>query len=126
MIKTEFEPVKKWSEIHNEYNSKMRIFRKGWLKAMVRITDDSEAPFMPSIYEIEVTKNIEGPKFDDIERILCYVEEFRMQAGRDEQVYVEGNLEQVVTPERSFHQITLSYGPRYFEQVLKVAKPSQQ
>jgi predicted nucleotidyltransferase len=125
MIKTEFEPVKKWSEVHNEYNSKARIFRKGWIKAEARITGNSEAPFMPSVYEIEITKNLNSAKVDDIKRILSYVEEFRMQAERDEKVYIEGNLEQVVTSDKTFHQITLTYGSRYFEQVLKIAEPSQ-
>jgi len=120
-IKTEFEPVKKWSEIHNEYDSRTRILKKGWIKAVARITDDYEAPFMPSIYGVEINRILEGVKADDIQRILSYVEEFRMQAERDEEVYVEGNLEQVITPAKTFHQITLTYGPRYYEQVLKVA-----
>jgi hypothetical protein len=42
-----------------------------------------------------------------------------MQARNDEKVYVEGNLEEVITPFDSFHEITLTYGPRYYEQVLK-------
>ncbi len=45
-----------------------------------------------------------------------------MQAHRDEEVYVEGNLEQVTSSTKTFHQITLTYGPRYYEQVLKVLK----
>jgi predicted nucleotidyltransferase len=122
VIKTEFEPVKEWSEIHNEYNSKARILKKGWIKAFARITNDIDTPFMPSIYQVEVNKILEGVKADDIKRIVSYVEEFRMQAERDEQVYVEGNLEQVVTPAKTFHQITLTYGPRYYEQVLKLAR----
>lgn len=118
-IKTEFEPVKEWSEIHSEYDSRTRIIKKGWIKAVARITNDYEAPFMPSIYEVEINKILEGKKTDDIQRIVSYVEEFRMQAERDEEVYVEGNLEQVITPTKTFHQITLTYGPRYYEQVLK-------
>jgi predicted nucleotidyltransferase len=126
VIKTEFEPVKEWSEIHNKYDSQTQILKKGWIKAVARITDDSEAPFMPSIYKIEIKKILEGKRANDIKRILSYVEEFRMQAERDEEAYVEGNLEQVITPAKTFHQITLTYGARYYEQVLKVVKPSQQ
>ncbi|MEM3010974.1 MAG: hypothetical protein QXE76_04110 [Candidatus Bathyarchaeia archaeon] len=121
-IKMEFEPVKDWQEIHNEYDSKMRIVKKGWIKAIARITDDSNAPFMPSIYEIELLKILNDVDVDAVNRIVSYVEEFRLQAKRDEVVYVEGNLELVTTPTRSFHQITLTYGPRYYEQVLKVLK----
>jgi hypothetical protein len=50
------------------------------------------------------------------------MEEFRLQAQKDEVVIVEGNLEEVVSPNSRFHQITLTYCPRYYEQVLKVAK----
>jgi predicted nucleotidyltransferase len=121
-IKTEFEPVKNWQEIRNEYNPKQRITREGWTKATVRITNSSEAPFMPSIYEIESLQIKTKANTDNIKRILCYVEEFRMQAEKDETATVEGNLEKVTTPKKCFHQITLTYGPRYYEQVLKVKK----
>ncbi len=122
IVKTEFEPVKEWKEIHNEYDSKTRILKKGWIKAFARITDACDAPFMSSVYQVEINRIQEGIKADDIQRIVSYVEEFRMQAETDEMVYVEGNLEQVVTPTKTFHQITLTYGPRYYEQVLKVAR----
>jgi len=121
IIKTEFEPVKDWKEICNEYSPKTRIVRKGWTKAIARITDDHDAPFIPSIYQIEPLEILEGPKVEDIQRILSYVEEFRMQAKRDERVYVEGNLEEVVAEAKRFHQVTLTYGLRYYEQVLKVS-----
>jgi hypothetical protein len=50
------------------------------------------------------------------------MEEFRMQAETGETVLVEGNLERVVNGTDVFHQIVLSYGPRYYEQTLKVIK----
>jgi predicted nucleotidyltransferase len=119
-IKTEFEPVKRWEEIHDEYNLKQRITKEGWIKAEARITDDKDAPFIPSIYKIAP---LQGAKVESVHRILSYVEEFRMQAKKDETVAVEGNLEKVTTPQESFYQITLTHGPRYYEQVLKLAKP---
>jgi len=122
VIKIEFEPVKDWNEIRNEYNPDIRIIRKNWIKAIARVTQDQDAAFMPSIYQIELIKILEGVKVKSIRRILSYVEEFRMQAIRDEVVYVEGNLEQMVTPKTTFHQITLTRCPRYYEQVLKVLK----
>jgi len=122
VVKTEFEPVKDWNEIDNEYRTDTRILRRGWIKAVARITDDREAPFIPSIYPIELLEVLEGEKVEDIQRVLSYVEEFRMQAKRDEEVYVEGNLEQVTTSTKAFHQITLTYGPRYYEQVLKTLR----
>ena len=119
-IKTEFEPVKNWNEIRNEYSPKTRILRKGWIKAVVRITDDQDAAFMPSIYRIEPMKILQGEKAEDIKRIISYMEEFRMQVQKGEKAYVEGNLEQVNTLTKSYHQITLTYAPRYYEQVLKI------
>jgi len=121
VVKVEFEPVKGWKEIRNEYDEHLRITREGWIKATARVIDDADAPSMPAIYRIEPLK-VEGKvKADNIRRILSYVEEFRMQAEKDETVYVEGNLEKVTTKDgNDFHQITLSHGPRYFEQTLKV------
>jgi predicted nucleotidyltransferase len=122
VVKAEFEPVKDWTEIYNEYSPSTRIFHVGWIKAVAEITDDKDAPFIPSIYQIEVKDILEGPEVDDIKRIFSYMEEYRMQAKQGERVLVEGNLEKVVTGTDIFHQITLSYGPRYYEQTLKVIK----
>ncbi len=122
VVKAEFEPVKDWKEIRNEYDPNVRIVNRGWIQAVARITEDQDAPFIPSIYQIELLEILEGPKVENIQRILSYVEEFRMQAKRDEYVCVEGNLEEVVTKTKTFHQITLTYGPRYYEQTLKVIR----
>lgn len=118
-IKIEFEPVKDWKEIRNEYNPNIQVIKKGWIKAVARIADDQDAPFVPSIYKIEPIEILEGPKVENVHRILSYVEEFRMQTEKDELVYVEGNLEEVITPTTTFYQITLTYCPRYYEQALK-------
>ncbi|MCZ2809780.1 MAG: nucleotidyltransferase domain-containing protein, partial [Candidatus Bathyarchaeota archaeon] len=122
VAKIEFEPVKDWKEVCNEYNPNTRVQKRGWIKAIARVTDNQDAPFIPSIYQIEVLEILEGPKIENIQRILSYVEEFRMQAKRDEHVCVEGNLEEVINETKTFHQITLTYGPRYYEQTLTVIK----
>ncbi len=122
IVKAEFEPVKDLIENVNTYNSCTRIFHEGWIKAIVEITNDKDGPFIPSVYQIEVKEVIDGPHVDDITQIFSYMEEFRMQAKQGEQVVVEGNLERVVNGTNVFHQITLSYGPRYYEQTLKVIK----
>jgi predicted nucleotidyltransferase len=121
-IKTEFEPVKRFAEFQNEYSPRTKIQRLGWIKLHARITDDTEAPFIPSIYRIEPVKILKGPDNDKVDRIVSYIEEFRLQAHQDELVEVEGNLEKVTTPKRAFNQITLTYDPRYYEQTLKVVK----
>jgi predicted nucleotidyltransferase len=120
-IKAEFEPVKKWNEITPNYEQSDRILPKGWARIKARVTGDSDSPFIPSIYEIEPISVIKGSKSAmEITRVFSYMEEFRQQVRKDEIIIVEGNLEKVSSNKRSFHQITLTYCPRYYEQVLKV------
>jgi predicted nucleotidyltransferase len=121
IIKTEFEPVKDWEEITCEDFSDVKIVQKGWVKMFARITEDKDAPFIPSVYGITpltVSHGVKGAK--EATRIVSYMEEFRLQAKEGEKAYVEGNLEEVATPDGSFYQVTLTYCPRYYEQVLKV------
>jgi predicted nucleotidyltransferase len=121
IIKTEFEPVKDWKEIQNTHFSDMRIVQKGWVKMLAYIREDCDSPFIPSVYGIEPSKILDG-KADGEEAmyVVSYLEEFRMQANKNEKVYIEGNLEEVVTPKDSFYQIVLTYCPTYYKQVLKV------
>ena len=122
-IKTEFEPVKDWKEIRNEYNPAKKVAQRGWVKLLARISDDSDAPFIPSIYHIEPLKILEGGRqAQRVKRVISYMEEFRMQAFKDETIYVEGNLEEVTGDEDELFQIALTYCPRYYEQVLKIAR----
>jgi len=122
LSKVEFEPVKAWTEIESEYNPSVRILRKGWVKIRALVTQDKEAPFIPSLYGIEPLEVLRGPGGGlEAVRVVSFMEEFRLQAWKDETVIVEGNLEEVVSPKGSFHQVALSYCPRYYEQTLKVA-----
>jgi predicted nucleotidyltransferase len=128
-IKAEFEPVKAWKDIKNNKEELFgeAVMSRGWAKIIARIVDDRDAPFIPSIYKIEPLEIIEGEKkAREVTRIVSYMEEFRLQAHRDETVYIEGNLEEIKTSKGSIHQITLTYRPRYYEQVLKVYKPLSQ
>jgi predicted nucleotidyltransferase len=121
IIKTEFEPVKEWNEVKNEYDPKARVLQKGWVKMSAQVTDDGDAPFVPSVYGIEPLRILDGVKnAEEVIRIVSYMEEFRMQACKDEKVYVEGNLEEAASPKGNFYQVTLTCCPRYYEQVLKV------
>ncbi|MCJ7713615.1 nucleotidyltransferase domain-containing protein, partial [Candidatus Bathyarchaeota archaeon] len=120
-IKAEFEPVKNWNEINPYYEQEDRIAPMGWTKIKARVTSDVDAPFIPSIYSIEPISVLEGPKCAfEVSRVFSYMEEFRQQVKKDEVIIVEGNLEKVMSPQRSYYQITLTYCPRYYEQVLKV------
>jgi predicted nucleotidyltransferase len=121
-IKAEFEPVKAWSEIKSEYDPKARILPKEWVRIKARVADDAEAPFIPSVYIIEPLEVLSGSKLGlEAARVVSYMEEFRSQARKDETVIIEGSLEEVVSPHGGFHQIALTYCPRYYEQTLKVA-----
>jgi len=120
-IKTEFEPVKDWKEIQGTHFSEMKIVQKGWAKMFAYITEDYDAPFIPSVYGIQPLEILdEKAGAGEVGRLVSYMEEFRMQAQKGEKVYIEGNLEEVVTPKDRFYQITLTYCPRYYGQVLKV------
>ena len=122
-VKTEFEPVKDWKEIRNDYNPAKKILQRGWVKLLARIRDDSDSPFIPSVYQIEPLKILEGGRRAmQVERVISYMEEFRLQAFKDETIYVEGNLEVVTDDKDQIFQIALTYCPRYYEQVLKVAR----
>lgn len=121
IIKTEFEPVKRREEIGDAYDSQARIVQKDWTKILARVVEDKDAPFIPSIYGVESLNVLNGAKNgNEARRVISYLEEFRMQARKDETIYVEGNLEEVMTPKGNFHQVALTYCPRYYEQVLKV------
>jgi len=124
VIKAEFEPVKNWEEIVNEYNARHCITKRGWARIKARVTADDNGPFIPSVYEIEPLEVLEGPRVaGEVTRVFSYMEEFRQQVHKDEIIIVEGNLEEVQTPEPDaegcFHQITLTYCSRYYDQVLK-------
>ncbi len=122
MVKSEFEPVKAWDEIESEYDPRTKIIRKDWLKIRARITKDTEAPFIPSIYGIEPLEVLDGPRTGlEAVRVVSYMEEFRMQAWKDETVVVEGNFEEVDSQKGRSFQVALTYCPRYYEQTLKVA-----
>ncbi|MGD6807193.1 MAG: nucleotidyltransferase domain-containing protein [Candidatus Bathyarchaeia archaeon] len=120
IIKAEFEPVKAWNEIKNEYDPNTRIVQKGWVKLKARVTADDDGPFIPSIYGIEPLEVQSGPREAiETKRVFSYMEEFRQQVQRDETILVEGNLEEVQSASGRFMQVTLTYCSRYYEQVLK-------
>jgi predicted nucleotidyltransferase len=121
-IKAEFEPVKDWCEIFSEYNIETKIERKEWVRVKARVVADADGPFIPSFYGIEPLEVLNGTKMAlEAVRVVSFMEEFRLQVHKDETVIIEGSLEEVISPQGSFYQITLSYCPRYYEQMLKVA-----
>lgn len=118
-VKVEFEPVRRWGEIENEYGATMRIESLGRVEAVVEVLSDEEAGFMPSIYPVELGEIDRDIDPRDLGRVVSYVEEFRLQVEAGENALVRGNLELVETSDGQFYQIVLSYGADYFDQVLK-------
>lgn len=125
-VKVEFEPVKDWSEIRNEYDPRTRIKSKGWTRIEATVSGDEDSYFTPAIYLLEDVEVISGVEADDIVRAVSYVEEFKMVAKEGDRIVAEGMLEEVQAPKRSFHQVTLSYipGEKYYSQVLKPVRPT--
>lgn len=122
-VKIEFEPVRRWDEIDNEYAEIDRIRPLGMVEATFTVLSDEEVAFMPSIYPVKVG----GVSFDvdprEITRIISYVEEFRLQLFEGEKGYVRGMLEEVEGEKGGFYQITLSRCSDYYGQVLRLQSP---
>jgi predicted nucleotidyltransferase len=118
-VKVEFEPVRCWDEIKTENEYDYQITDIGWTRLEAKIVDSEDSGFMPSIYNISPLKFHNQPLDPPPERIVSYVEEFRLQADNGDTVIVEGPIEQITTDEEVKTQIMLSYNSQYFAQVLK-------
>ena len=119
-VKVEFEPVRSWDEITNEYDAINRITSLGRVEATGEILAGDEGSFMPSVYPVRLLGISYDVDCSEVHRIVSYVEEFRLQFEAGEIALIRGNLERVEGRDRVFHQITLSYGDDYFDQVLKL------
>jgi len=122
-VKIEFEPVRRWDEVANEYDETLSIKDLGRVEACGEVISGDEGGFMPSVYQVRLEEVDGDISPGEVTRIVSYVEEFRLQAEKGERIVVRGNLEEVETRNGRFHQITLSYGRNYFDQVLKPADP---
>jgi predicted nucleotidyltransferase len=121
-VNVEFEPVRNLNEVKNEYDNIDKIESMGRVEARGDVLDDEEGGFMPSIYPIQISDINVNINKHSIRRIVSYVKEFRLQLKAGETALIRGNLEKIVTKDEEFHQITLSYGLDYFDQVLKVVE----
>jgi predicted nucleotidyltransferase len=118
-VKVEFEPVRRWDEVTNAYGAINRITSLGRVEATGEILAGDEGGFMPSVYPVRLLEISNDIDCGDVLRIVSYVEEFRLQLKAGETALIRGNLERVERKDRVFHQITLSYGEDYYDQVLK-------
>ena len=123
-VKFELEPVRTWSEIENHYDPTERIKKLGWAVVKAEVSDASGAPFMPAIYGLEDVRFLRAPRpsVPEPEVLICYVDEFRLQAGEGEVILAAGWLELVESPRGERYQLVLTYGPRYHEQFVKVVR----
>ncbi|RLG55157.1 MAG: hypothetical protein DRN99_03470 [Thermoproteota archaeon] len=112
-IKVEFHPVKGWSEVRGE---PLTIRRVGEAKAKLEVIDDTESIYIPSVWLVEP---VEGPP---VERVVSYIEDFKMQAKAGETIIAAGVLEEVKSPARSYLQITVTQNPRLHAHGIKVAR----
>ena len=122
-VKFELEPVRSWPEITNRYDPSEHITKLGWALVRGRVADASGAPFTPAVYGLEeaVFLGEPPPGAREPELILCYVDEFRLQAFEGEELVAAGWLEHVEGPRWERWQLVLTYGPRYHEQFIKLA-----
>jgi predicted nucleotidyltransferase len=118
-VNVEFEPVRRWDEIRNEYGTTERIEPLGRVEAVGEILSDDEGGFMPSVYPVRLKEMNASVDSGDVSRVVSFVKEFRLQLEAGETALIRGNLEKVVARDGVFFQITLSYGRDYFDQVLK-------
>jgi len=126
-VKFELEPVRAWPEVVNRYDPGERVHKLGWAVVRARVADASDAPFMPAIYGLEEATFLQAPpgEVKPPKRLLCYVDEFRLQAREGEEVLAAGWLERVERAHGELWQLVLTYGPRYHEQFLKVLRASE-
>ncbi|MGD2200814.1 MAG: nucleotidyltransferase domain-containing protein [Candidatus Bathyarchaeota archaeon] len=118
-VKVEFEPVRRWDEIENEYRKTQRITDLGRVEAIGEVLSVSEGGFMPSVYPVRLEELKAGIDCGEVRRIVSYVEEFRLQLEPGERAFIRGNLERVERDGSDFYQMSLSYREDYFDQVLK-------
>lgn len=99
-------PVKLEEEVDEKYGD--RIFNpRGMIRIEARVSDDSEADFMPSIYKVEDVRILEGQPVEDIIEVASYEGFYGGIAYKGERIAVYGKLEKV-TDKRSnkeYHRV---------------------
>lgn len=88
-------PVKLEEEVDEKYGD--RIFNpRGMIRIEARVSDDSEADFMPSIYKVEDVRIIEGQPVEDIIEVASYEGFYGGIVYKGERIAVYGKLEKVI------------------------------
>jgi predicted nucleotidyltransferase len=66
------------------------------IRIEARVSDDSEADFMPSIYKVEDVRIIEGQPVEDIIEVASYEGFYGGIVYKGERIAVYGKLEKVI------------------------------
>lgn len=102
--------LRDWDEVQDSYGS-FKCRRLGKAKISAVVSDDSEAIFTPSIYEVQNVSVIDGanpaPK-----RLISYRGRFCEQARIGEKIIAFGELEEVVTSNGEYFQLVVGESPR--------------
>jgi hypothetical protein len=88
-------PVRLEEEVHEKYGD--RIYRpRGMIKIEARVSDSSEADFLPSIYKVEEVRVLEGEKVTDITEVTSYEGLYGGLAEEGEKILSYGKLETII------------------------------
>ncbi len=102
-------PIRKDNEINEKYGEKEYI-DLGYIKIKATIVDDSEAVFLPAIYKIENVEIIEGPKVDNLVKIVSYEGLFGDITTKDMKIIAAGKLEKVICKNKTYYRVVLGAG----------------
>jgi len=87
--------VKLEEEVNERYGD--RIFKpEGMIEIKARVSDASEADFLPAVYKVTDVKIIEGRRVNDINEVVSYEGLYGSLAEEGERILSYGKLERVI------------------------------
>lgn len=87
-------PTKLEGEVSEKYGD--RIYRpEGLVKVEATVSDNSEAGFLPAVYQVEDVKFLEGSRVEDVCEVTSYEGLYGDIAKTNERIMVWGKLERV-------------------------------
>jgi predicted nucleotidyltransferase len=100
-----------WDEITERYGDRA-YHQIGYARARCRITDHSESIFTPCRYEIDRVRIIKGSSTQDVREVVSFRGRFCEQAKKDDEVIIQGTLEQVQTDTEKWARFVLGENPK--------------
>lgn len=100
-----------WEEIHHQYGD--RTYKQiGYARARCRITKHSDSLYTPCRYGVDDVHLMNGNIGDDALEIVSFRGRFCEQAKQDEQVIVQGTVEEVRTQNERWTRFLLGDNPQ--------------